>query len=77
MSYRRNVLVSDIPATHLVKLSESDYFPTGDAAVLAERLETKLKELPEKDYDLTAFDWQEIADRVALILRQAAGERLM
>lgn len=37
MSYGLDVLVSDIPATHLVDLPADDYFGKGDDKELAEK----------------------------------------
>jgi len=70
MGYKRNVLVSDIPATHLVALSQEDYFPVGDVKTLAEKITRKLQEPSCRDYDLDAYDWQKIADRVSSVLEE-------
>lgn len=61
MSYGLDVLVSDIPATHLVSLEDEDYCPVGDIAALADGIEKKLKGMRKREYDLTSFDWDEIA----------------
>ena len=65
MSYRRNVLVSDIPATHLVELRESDYFLAGDVEELAKGIKKKLLEPPEREYDLSEFTWDNHAIQVS------------
>lgn len=70
MNYRRNLLVSDIPATHLVPLEDSDYFPVGDAEALGAGLRRKLQEPAQRAYDLTAFSWEKNAQRVAGIFRE-------
>lgn len=72
MSYRRNVLVSDIPATHLVDLQQIDYFPVGDADALCEKIMEKLKEQSIRDYDMTAFDWKQVAEKVTAVIHAAA-----
>lgn len=64
MSYNLDVLVSDIPATHLVSLNEKDYFVKGDHFMLAKRLTIKLQNVKERQYDLAEYDWNEIADEV-------------
>ena len=70
MSYGRNLLVSDIPATHLVKLEESDYFPKGDSEILSRKIQEKLKESPAKNYDLTKYSWEEAAKQVSVMIRE-------
>lgn len=75
MSYRRNVLVSDIPATHLVDLEQGDYFPKGDADALGIKIREKLNEQPLRNYDITAYAWKEVAQRMALELQTASKPR--
>lgn len=70
MSYRRNLLVSDIPATHLIELEESDYFPVGDEAALREGILRKQKEPSRRDYDLTGFSWEKNAEQIAAIFHE-------
>lgn len=70
MSYRRNVLVSDIPATHLVKLNLEDYFPVGDADGLSKRIKEKLRESSERTYELREYNWEKIAEQVTDIYRE-------
>ena len=65
MGYERNVLVSDIPATKLVDLEPDDYFAVGDYKALAEKMAKKLTEHPQRQYDLSAFTWEECANRVS------------
>lgn len=70
MSYERNVLVSDIPATHLVKLEKANYFPVGDTAVLAEKMRQKLQKAETIKYDLLAYNWNRIAREMSEIIRE-------
>lgn len=78
MGYKRDVLVSDIPATHLVELREEDYFPVGDVPALREKLTKKLGEAAEREYDLSAFTWENNAKQVAQVYRSLCkqGERV-
>ena len=76
MGYGRNVLVSDIPATHLVTLKTEDYFPAGDPEALGRKLGKKLEESASRDYDLTGYDWQAIAKQTTAVLREAAKQRM-
>ncbi len=65
MSYSRNLLVSDIPATRLIDLDEQDYFPCADAAALARQLSEKMKQPEKREYDLSAYRWQNVANQLA------------
>lgn len=71
MSYRRNLLVSDIPATHLVALTQEDYFPCANAVELSKQLSQKLSQPAERDYDLCEYSWGKVADQVAQLLQKA------
>lgn len=68
MSYGVKVLVSDIPANLEVGLPKEDYFPCGDVDALAEKL-AKIIEMPVEhvDYDMSKYDWEEIADEVKAV----------
>jgi len=73
MSYGLDVLVSDIPATHLVELNSDDYFEKGNVDSLAQGLRRKLSGLyTKRAYALDDFDWQKIADRTEEIYRSVA-----
>ena len=68
MSYGVKVVVSDIPANLEVGLPKEDYFPCGDVDALAEKL-AKIIEKPVQhvDYDMSKYDWEEIADEVKAV----------
>jgi glycosyltransferase involved in cell wall biosynthesis len=61
MSYNLDVLVSDIPANLEIKLPENCYFTCGDWNNLTVKLSEKLitNEIPK--YDLSPYDWNNIA----------------
>lgn len=67
MSYNLPVLVSDIPANLQVKgLTAEDYFRVGDEQALTQALQHKLTSpLLSKEYDLSSYDWDYIAQQVA------------
>jgi len=68
MSYGLDVLVSDIPATHLVELSPDDYFDKENVESLAQGLLRKINSpLVKREYQLDDFDWQKIANRTGKI----------
>jgi glycosyltransferase involved in cell wall biosynthesis len=60
MSYGLDVLVSDIPATHLVELAAEDYFTVNDKGALVRRLQAKTKEGKRRTYNLAGYNWQDI-----------------
>ena len=64
MSYGRDLVVSDIPATHLVNLLEEDYFCVGDADDLANRIKEKLQFPRLREHDLSEYDWKSISKQV-------------
>ncbi|MBO4263637.1 MAG: glycosyltransferase family 4 protein, partial [Bacteroidales bacterium] len=71
MSYRRKVLVSDIPANLEVGLAAENYFPCGDVAALRRGLEALLAQPREEvDYDMARYDWERIADQVKEVYEQ-------
>lgn len=65
MSYGQDVLVSDIPATHLVELDKNDYFEKANLNDLVQKLREKLSNpMPKRIYNLDDFDWEKIAAKV-------------
>lgn len=64
MSYSLPLIASDIPATHLIELDESDYFRPADVPDLKRVLAVKLnQDLGRVNYEaINDFDWQTIAD---------------
>ncbi len=65
MGYGLDVLVSDIPATHLVDLPAEDYFEKGNSSELAVKLDGKLVHPAKKEYDLREYNWDRIVQQVA------------
>ena len=73
MSYGRDVLVSDIPATRLFTLDEEDYFPVGDHESLGKKLMERLSSNSHsRCYELDEYNWQQIAAQVLEIYCEAA-----
>lgn len=73
MSYGLDVLVSDIPATHLVSLEASDYFQKEDVEDLIQQLEKKfhcMDIVSRRSYDLTRFNWLHIAKDTANVYKE-------
>lgn len=69
MGYGLPLVVSDIPATHLLTLSSDAYVPVGDVEALSLAIADKCA-CAEKEvsYDLSEFDWAEIAKETEQIL---------
>lgn len=63
MSYGLPVIVSDIPATHLVSLDEKCYFPVGDTDKLADSLCNSTPSKARVSYDLSSYNWPEITKK--------------
>ncbi|MBM6662405.1 glycosyltransferase family 4 protein [Marseilla massiliensis] len=66
MSYGAPVVVSDIPANLEVGLPKEAYFTCGDVGALAAKLKSIIETPVEHvTYDMSKFDWEKIADKVA------------
>ena len=64
ISYHLPVIVSDIPATHLIQLDEDCYFSSGDTEHLRQRLtETLRTGTKPTELDQDQFSWEAVADR--------------
>jgi len=61
MSYNLDVLVSDIPANKEINLPANCYFTCGDWNDLAFKLNEKLMVKENPIYDLSLYDWNNIA----------------
>lgn len=70
MKYELDVLVSDIPAAHLVKLDEQDYFKKGDIDELASKIQKRIGKNRKRSYDLSQYNWKRIAIQVATVYQQ-------
>ena len=74
MSYGLDVLVSDIPATHLVELNKEDYFEKANVRDLTSKLQYKIcTPSIKRNYDLKDFDWEKIANKVDVIYHNLMG----
>lgn len=73
MEYGLDVLVSDIPATHLVDLNDDDYFECGNVDELADKLAKRLDSPCKREYDLSDYNWDSIAYRMSDIFHEVGG----
>ena len=76
MSYRLPVIVSDIPANLEVGLEKEAYFPVGDIAALAQKLQQNI-DAPyrQKEYPMEKYDWDAIAGQTAAVYEKCAKPR--
>jgi len=71
MSYNLPVLVSNIPANEQVGLPKSNFFESGNEESLIEELSKKINEKFEPvEYNLTPYDWDQIALQTKAIYEQ-------
>ncbi|MCM1067954.1 MAG: glycosyltransferase family 4 protein [Muribaculaceae bacterium] len=64
MSYKLDVVVSDIPANRIGALEPADFFATGDIDALAAKMCEKIAAArTPRTYDLTPYNWDSIARR--------------
>ena len=70
MNYGIDVLVSDIPATHLVELERKDYFQCGNLEELSEKITEKIKPIKRRKYNLSEYDWKRVAKKMSSIFRE-------
>jgi glycosyltransferase involved in cell wall biosynthesis len=75
MSYGLDVVVTDIPATRLFDLEENDYVAVGNVDQMAEKIRQRLQNVASRKYDLSQYDWKEIANTVATLCEQACLKR--
>ena len=62
MSYNLDVLVSDIPANKAVGLNPDCYFIQNNSADFENKLTDKLSQDIKPKYDLTPYNWDNIAE---------------
>lgn len=75
MSYRLPVITSAIPANLEVGLDESCYHKVGDVDTLALKIAAIAnKPLQRIDYDMSKYNWDNIADQVAEIYQSLSKE---
>jgi radical SAM protein with 4Fe4S-binding SPASM domain len=68
MSYRRRVVVSNIPANLAVNLPVDSYFQWDNPSDLTEKLSAQLKKKNAyQSYDLSLYDWEVIASDTARV----------
>lgn len=66
-----NILLSDIPATQLLNLPKSYYYPVGDIKALLKSLKSKLetKHIDTNQYELSKYNWENICLQTSQIYK--------
>lgn len=73
MSYSCPVIVSDIPATHLIELDKSRYFSSGDVEDLKRVISDKFTSSIQRiKYNLNDYDWQDVANSTLAYIKSLA-----
>ena len=71
MSYQLPLVVTDIPATHLITLPEDNYVEVANSDALAAGISNALKkEFKLQHYDLSTYNWDSIAKQTLDVYRQ-------
>ena len=71
MSYRLPLLVTDIPATHLIELPEDNYVEVANSDALADGIKNALsKDFELQNYDLSNYNWDSIAQQTLAVYKQ-------
>lgn len=74
LSYGLDTIVSDIPANRLDCLGKNDFFSTGDIDALAAAISRKTAVCgTPRTYDLSPYDWDDIARRTAQVYASLAA----
>ncbi len=74
MSYGIDVLASDIPANRIAQLQEEDFFAVGDTATLAKKITERLASpATPRVYDLSPYDWDNIARQTLAVYSRVLG----
>ena len=71
MSYQLPLVVSDIPATHLIELPDDNYVEPANSDALAEGIKQALsKDFELQHYDLSSYNWDTIAKQTVEVYKQ-------
>lgn len=63
-SYNLDMLLSDIPAMHLLELGRNNYFEKGNFKECAKLIEEKLNNIEKISYDLSLYKWDTIVNKI-------------
>lgn len=69
MGYGLPMVLSDIPATHLIEFPDEFYAKKGNVESFINQIKT-IWHLPKQVYDLSEFDWNSIADKTQSLYKK-------
>lgn len=72
MGYGLPMVVSDIPATHLIDLPTECYAKSCDVRSFKERLTELYPSCEKQEYDMTEYDWNEVARQTGEVYKSVA-----
>lgn len=76
MSYRLDVLASDISANRIAQLADDDFFTVGDTDTLAAKIRERLAAgATPRTYDMSPYDWDNIAAATLDVYRRVASRK--
>ena len=75
MSYNLDVLVSDIPASHLVKLDADDYFTRGDYNKLSEKISQRIVAPKKRAFDILEYNWHTVAAQTVEVYKMCCQKQ--
>ncbi|ACT91325.1 glycosyltransferase family 4 protein [Dyadobacter fermentans] len=76
MSYQLDILASDIDANKEVCLPQDFYFEVGNIDSLAKKIREKISNhSPLQNYDMSRYDWAQIARQTLEVYERACGKR--
>jgi glycosyltransferase involved in cell wall biosynthesis len=71
MGYGLPMIVTELPATHLVELPVEDYVAKGDVASIVAGIKAKTKNPCSKvEYDLSPYNWDKIAEQTVEVYKK-------
>lgn len=70
MSHDLPIVATDIPATHIIPLPDQNYCSDTDPEDMADAIQRVLNSSTRPDYDLSPYDWDNIADETLEIYRR-------
>jgi len=71
MSYQLPLVVTDIPATHLIELPNDNYVKVANSDALANGISNALKkEFKLQQYDLSNYNWDNIAKQTLDVYKE-------
>lgn len=73
MNYGLSMVVSDIPATRLIKLDERSYTQPANICALAEKISVMYTAPQKYQYNLEDYDWDKIAEQTIEVYRKTLG----